>query len=97
MMTPMTARQIFDREFLELRAKVLELAASLDRLDRAEGDTADDPRRRKLDEALRLLLAPAEDRAERVQMIFSREYEPDWLARFQLARRSSEAATRVTG
>ena len=95
-MTPMTARQILDREFLELRAKVLELAASFDRLERAEGDTADDPRRHKLEEALHVLLGSGTDRAERIQLIFSREYKADWQTRFQLEPRSSEAAARRT-
>jgi hypothetical protein len=83
-MTSMTAQQILDREFLELRAKVLELAASFDRIERAAGNTADDPRRQKLAQALRVLLESDSDRAERIQLIFSRQYEDDWQARFQL-------------
>ena len=31
-----TARAVFDEEFLPIRAKLLEVAAALDRLDRAE-------------------------------------------------------------
>jgi hypothetical protein len=83
-MTSMTAQQILDREFLELRAKLLELAASFDRLERAQGSTADDPRRQKLEMGLRVLLSSEGDRAERIQLIFSREYANDWQSRFQL-------------
>jgi hypothetical protein len=80
-MSPMTAEQILDREFLELRAKLLELAASLDRLARAEGTLANDPRLDGLRDALQILLdadAQRADRAEQIQLIFSRPYDPDW-------------------
>ncbi len=36
MPTAMPAAEVLDREFLEIRAKILEIAASLDRLDRGE-------------------------------------------------------------
>jgi hypothetical protein len=91
-MTLMTAQHILDREYLELRAKALELAASFDRLDRAAGDTSADPRRRKLAAALHVLLGTEGDRAERIQLIFSREYQADWQARYQLADRSPDAS-----
>ncbi len=39
-----SALTVLDREFLEIRARVLELAAALDRLDRAGGPPAGDPR-----------------------------------------------------
>jgi hypothetical protein len=86
----LTAAQVLDREFLEMRAKVLELAASLDRLDRAPElateHASDDPpvevwsdgRLEKLQQALRCLLDGQDCRAERVQLIFSRAYEDQW-------------------
>jgi hypothetical protein len=83
-MTPMSASQILDREFLELRAKLLELGASLDRLDRAEGSVANDPRRERLLRGLQLLLDDQGDRAERIQRLFSREYSPDWRSALNL-------------
>jgi hypothetical protein len=67
-----------DEEFLTIRAKVLEVAAALDRLDRAEGQTAGDPRRDGLADAVELLLSAEPDRAERVQLLFSRDFDPDW-------------------
>lgn len=81
---PMTANQVLDREFLELRAKVLELAAAFDRLDRAEGEIVKDPRWQRLHTALEVLKRPSSDRAEQVQMVFSREYEPDWRDSFDV-------------
>jgi hypothetical protein len=80
-MSPMSAEQILDREFLELRAKLLELAASFDRLARAEGTVSVDPRLERLRSALQMLLdadAQRTDRAEQIQLIFSRPYDPDW-------------------
>ena len=52
MPAPLTAAEILSREFLETRCKILELAAAFDRLDRAEGSVADDPRTVRLREAL---------------------------------------------
>lgn len=75
----MTAEQVFERWFLESRSKLLDVAANLDRIDRATGAPVSDPRRAGIDEALRVLLGPGPDRAEKIQMIFSREYDPDWM------------------
>lgn len=82
---PLTAAQVLDREFLEMRAKVLELAASLDRLERAEGSVDGDSRLVRLHHALECLLDGGNsDRAERIQLLFSRGYEPDWRSSFGL-------------
>ncbi len=77
------ANLILDETFLEVRAKLLEVAATLDRIDRSsdEGQPLDDAsgkRRAKLDDAIRILLSEGPDRAERLQKLFSREYEPEW-------------------
>jgi hypothetical protein len=78
MPVPLSAPEILNREFLETRCKILELAAAFDRLARAEGSVADDPRLVRLHEALRAVRELDEDRAERVQMIFSRAYDEKW-------------------
>lgn len=78
-----TRADILNRDFLETRAKILELAAALDRLDRAPGD-APDPRRAKLQEGIDALLSTEPGRAEVVQRIFSLEYDPEWQRRFEL-------------
>lgn len=82
MPSPMTAPQILNREFLEVRAKILELAAALDRLERSEGSVSDDPRMRRIREGLKTLLADQPDRAEQVQLLFSREYDDQWRDKF---------------
>ena len=76
------AQTTFDQDFLFLRAKILEAAAVLDRVDRGEGDVAGDPRMAKVLEALEVLRRGDSDRAEQVQLIFSREYESDWRETF---------------
>ncbi len=85
MSIPMTASQVLDREFLEIRAKVLELAASFDRLDRAEGVVAGDPRLSLVHEAINVLQSDADDRAEQVQLIFSLHYDDEWQKKFDMA------------
>lgn len=73
-----TATEILDREFLEIRAKILEIGASLDRMQRADGDVTQDRRTQLLVQGLRILLEAEGDRAERIQLLFSRPYAPDW-------------------
>ncbi|WP_337177223.1 hypothetical protein [Paludisphaera sp.] len=82
------ALQILDRDFLELRAKILEIAAGLDRVDRAPARHGEppDPRLGQLRQALDALSRPGPDRAETVQLIFSLEYDPDWRAKADLDR-----------
>jgi hypothetical protein len=86
MSSVMTAPQILNREFLEIRAKILEIAASFDRLDRSEGEVADDPRYCRIQEALDALRNSGDgDRAEQVQLIFSRQYEETWPQKFGMS------------
>ena len=83
------AVDILNREFLEMRAKVLELAASLDRMDRADGDVADDRRMRLLQQGIQILAQPhRQDRAEQTQLLFSREYDPQWKETFRAGKAS---------
>jgi len=76
----MTARAVLDQDFLAIRHRILDIAASLDRLDRANrvDEIADDPRRRNVEDAIRLLTKPAADRAARVQLVFSDPYDESW-------------------
>jgi hypothetical protein len=82
-MSTLTAPEILNREFLEIRSKVLDLAAAFDRLSRAEGSISSDPRQERLREALGAVLSSDGDRAERVQMIFSRPYDSAWQKSFK--------------
>lgn len=72
------ASQVFEREYPGLRARILEIAAILDRLERAAGPPDEDPRVDQVRRALAVLLDVAGDRAEAVQLIFSRPYDADW-------------------
>jgi len=83
----LSAPEILNREFLEIRCKVLELAAAFDRLERSEGSVSTDPRLTRLREALKTILEQPSDRAEQVQMIFSREYDDQWQGKFKVAPR----------
>lgn len=85
MSTTRTAADVLEREFLVIRAKLLETAAAFDRLDRAEGDVAIDPRWKKLRQALDIIAANDPNRAEQLQLLFSLPYEPQWRSRFGLA------------
>jgi hypothetical protein len=78
-MTNVAAPSVLDREFLELRARILELGAALDRLDR-EGRPQDDPRLTAIARAIEVLRSADADRAEQVQLIFSIPYDEAWRA-----------------
>jgi hypothetical protein len=69
---------VLDQEFLPIRAKILEVAAALDRLDRASGSLGADARRAQLQAAIQVLLRPEDARAEQVQLVFSRPFEERW-------------------
>jgi hypothetical protein len=84
MTSPLTAPEILNREFLGIRCKILDLAASFDRLERAEGPLDDDPRLARLHEALTIVRDQPEDRAEQVQMLFSRPYDENWQSTLRL-------------
>lgn len=75
----MTSAEVLDREYLEIRAKILQLAASFDRLDRSGGTYRDDARLDLIQQALATAADPAaRERAEQVQLIFSRDYTDSW-------------------
>ena len=87
-----TADEILDGQYLAVRAKLLEVAATLDRIDRAADSDAPlsndcEPRRQQLDDAIRILLSEGPDRAERLQLLFSREYTADWRTEMKLSTR----------
>ncbi|MCA9248429.1 MAG: hypothetical protein KDA42_14985 [Planctomycetales bacterium] len=82
MATQTSAPQILESEFLVLRAKLLEAAALLDRLDRAEGSVTEDPRYVRIREAVAVLQSGSPDRAEQLQMIFSLPYDETWREKF---------------
>ena len=76
----MNASEVFQRDFLPLRGKLIEIAAALDRLARAEGSVAEDPRIQQVRRSLEILAQTTQgsDRAEQVQRVFSLPYDPTW-------------------
>ena len=79
-MTPLPAPQALDSYFLEARCKLLDVAAILDRIGRGR-DSASldaDPRLERIRRALEVLHDRSGGRAERIQQIFSLDYEPGW-------------------
>lgn len=69
---PKSGRELVDEYFIENRTRLLEIAAFLDRLDRAGDDAgATDFRMRGVREALRVLAEGSFPRVEQIQMILS--------------------------
>ena len=70
---PMPAPKALDTYFIDNRARLLEIASFLDRIDRYRdaASARDDFRYRSFMEALQALVACERDRAIEVQMIFS--------------------------
>jgi hypothetical protein len=79
-MTPLPAPQALDAYFLEARSKILEVAAILDRIGRGReaSSLAADPRLARIGQALEVLHDQSGGRAERIQQIFSLDYDPGW-------------------
>jgi hypothetical protein len=79
-MSPLPASRALEQFFLDARCRLLDVAAILDRIGR--GEAADslgaDPRLAKINEALEVLLSDESNRAERIQKIFSLDYDPEW-------------------
>ncbi len=76
----MDASSLLAKEFLEMRCRLIDLAASLDRIERAPGGEVlrNDTRLNQLLHAARLLADGKPDRAERLQMLFSDSFNPSW-------------------
>src|SRR5258708_12612323 len=69
---PLTQEQLIDEYFMEVRAKLLDVAAFLDRLDRSvDRNAEDDFRMLAMRQALQALCAGTPGRTYAIQMIFS--------------------------
>ena len=79
-MNPLPAPQALDNYFLEARSKLLDLAAILDRIGRGRdaAGVSEDPRLDKIRRALEVLHDQSGGRAERIQQVFSLDYEASW-------------------
>jgi hypothetical protein len=88
--SPKTGRELIDEYFIETRHRVIEIAAYLDRLDRArDASTETDFRSRALREALAVLCEGSYPRADRIQMIFS---DPTTEPRAELDQKAAKGA-----
>lgn len=79
-MQPLPAARALDQFFLEARARLLDVAAILDRVGRgaAAPEAAADPRAEKIRKAIEVLQSDAPNKAELIQQLFSLAYDPDW-------------------
>ena len=78
---PLPANKALENYFFEARCKLLDIAAILDRINRGQEAgpvPADDPRIDKIRKALEVLHDQSGGRAERIQQIFSLEYDSSW-------------------
>ncbi len=77
---PLQAQAALDSFFLDVRARLLDIAGILDRINRGPGsETASaDPRMAKVRQALAVLHDQNGGCAERIQQLFSLEYDPSW-------------------
>jgi hypothetical protein len=80
MSSALCANTVLDRVYLEIRCKLLDVAASLDRVGRADGGESvqTDPRLAQIHKGIEILSGPGIDRAEQIQMLFSDAYVPNW-------------------
>ncbi len=80
-MRPLPASKALEQFFFEARCKLLDIAAILDRINRGQESgemLASDPRIEKIRKALEVLHDQSGGRAERIQQIFSLDYDPSW-------------------
>lgn len=89
MTTPLSAEETLEREYLLIRAKILEIGAAIDRVERGNGagSLTSDPRLHEISKALETLSKPigsAADRAEAIQLIFSLPYRDSWRDEFEI-------------
>lgn len=93
--SPLTQLELIDEYFMEHRVQIIDLAAFLDRLQRAgELDAPDDFRVRSVYDALAILTDGEGDRARRVQMAFS---DRDTTLLASLDRKSARGAHDARG
>jgi len=94
-----TPKQILQSDYLIARAKVIEVAAMLDRIDRAVDSTiqVDNPSDfsktesiyqdiayQKIQAAIAILMDSDKEKTRRIQELLSRAYVADWMEQFKL-------------
>ncbi len=81
---PRTACELLDQELLQIRAKILGIGAFYDRLGEAEASNISQEHLELLNRGCEILNDEQGDKAARIQLLFSREYDADRRARFAL-------------
>jgi hypothetical protein len=83
---------VLDRDskaILTIRERLpFQVAAGLDRVERAQGSIEGDPRWRQLAAAIQEIAKAGDDRAERFQMAFSDHYDANWKEEYGITDRS---------
>lgn len=79
-----TSSETMAQEFLQIRAKILEIAAFYDRLDRDELDESAAGALQLLTAGCAVLIDEQPDKAARVQLLFSRQYDAQWRQQFDI-------------
>lgn len=77
---PTPTKALLEQQFLEIRCKILDLAAQLDRLQRG-GDLKaieGDPKWARIQKGIAILTNDQPSKAQAVQELFSLHYDPDW-------------------
>jgi hypothetical protein len=84
-----TKPEILNADFLEIRQRILDLAAMLDRYDAAvEAQSSEDQSRlSQIRAGIATLTETDRSRAEAVQQIFSLPYDENWFDQFDLKKR----------
>lgn len=84
-----SAEQIVSDEFMIARAKILELAATLDRIERATGDVDGSRPMQLLVQGMNILCDDKVEKVKRVQLLMSRQYEPQWQSHMAMEKKVS--------
>lgn len=79
-----SASQVLDAEYLQVRAKILEIGAFFDRLNEAEAADVDKEKLSLLTRGCDILNDGQPNKAARIQLLFSREYDQAWRERFDI-------------
>jgi hypothetical protein len=83
MVTETPSPGVLEREYLPTRAKILEIAATLDRIARLEPHAVQSHRWGQLQAALKIVLEQPTGRAEGIQLLLSRTYDENWQTTLQ--------------
>jgi hypothetical protein len=87
-MAERSAAQIIAEEFMIARAKIVELAATLDRIERASGNVEDSRNMQLLVQGMHILIDDQFEKAKRVQLLMSRDYNPNWQNLMSISKNS---------